>query len=87
MSKPTRATKFIHAAAKRVRDAKIAVTYHRAQGWVTISCKGQDDIFMQGDEADNFIAEIDAMTRRFPSLDDQTAADALAEPYTENIWS
>ncbi len=42
---------------------------------------------MQGEEADRFIDELKAITRRYPSLDEHTAACALAEPIIECLFN
>lgn len=86
-SKPTKATRYIHEAANRVKNSGISVDWDSGMEIVSISCEGEDDIFMQGEGAGEFIAQIDAMTKRYPSLDDYTAACALAEPYAECIWN
>lgn len=83
----TRATKHILAAAKRADDSGVSVEWDRRFPTVSIRCDGEEDIFMQGDEADTFIAEIDALCKRFPSLYEATAALALAQPYAETIWN
>ena len=86
MSKPTKATKYIHAAANRFK-ASCTIDWNSSFSTVTMSTDGQDDIFMHGYDAQVFIDEIDKMTTRYPSLDDYTAACALAEPYAETIWN
>ena len=52
-----------------------------------ISGKGQDDIFMQGQEADEIIEEIGALCKKYPSLDEYTAALCVAKPYIDCCWS
>ena len=42
---------------------------------------------MQGDEAETFIEEVRALCKRYPSLDEDTAALALAEPYAETLFN
>lgn len=86
MSKPTKATRFIHAAANRMRNSDITIDIDSSFSTVCISCPGEDDIFMQGDDAESFIEEVETMCKRFPSLDEDTAALSLAEPYVECIW-
>jgi hypothetical protein len=53
---------------------------------VAIDAPGQDGLFMQGDEADQFIDEVRALCKRYRSLDEDTAALALAEPYAEALF-
>lgn len=83
----TKATKHILEAAKRATDSGVSIDWDSGYSTVSITCKGEEDIFMQGDEADTFIAGIDALCKHYPSLTESTAALALAEPYAETIWS
>ena len=55
--------------------------------WVCISAKGQDDIYMQGDEAREFMAEVEMICKRYRSFDDYTAALVVAKQFIECIWS
>jgi hypothetical protein len=86
MSKPTKATNYIHQAAGRCRNAGISIDWDSSFETVAISCKGEEDIFMQGAEAGEFIREIEATCKRFPSLDEYTAALSMSEQYAECIW-
>lgn len=86
MAKPTKATKCIHEAANRFKSCA-TIDWDSIFPTVTMSTSGQDDLFMQGDEAQEFIDQIDQLTKRYPSLDEYTAACALAEPYAEAIWN
>jgi hypothetical protein len=79
----TKATKHIRDAAQRCINGRIIVDSDSLYNTVCISVLGFEDIFMQGDEAEKFIAERDALCRRYPSLDEGTAELALAEPYIE----
>lgn len=87
MSKPTKATKYIYAAAKRFKDSGATIEWNSAFSTVSIECEEEEGIFMQGEEADSFIDEIKAMTRQYPSLDEYTAACALAEPIVECLFN
>jgi hypothetical protein len=87
MSKPTRATKFIHQAAERVRASGIVIDWNSAFETVSIDANGEEGIFMQGCDAAQFIQEIKALCKRYPSLDEYTAALAMAEPYLECIFN
>lgn len=84
MSKPTKATKFIHAAADRARAGGVSVDWNTRYSTVSIDWPG-DSAFLQGDEADDFLREIDALCKRFRSLDEYTAALALAEPIVDTL--
>lgn len=86
MSKPTKATEYIHAAANRCRESGISIDWDSSFETVTISCKGEEDIFMQGEDAADFISEIETTCKRFRSLDEETAALAMSEQYAECIW-
>ena len=83
----TRATRFIRAAAQRCINGGVTVDCDSAYSTVAIDAPGQDGVFMQGDEADQFITERDALCKRYPSLDETTAELALAEPYAECIFN
>ena len=87
--KTTKATRYIREAAQRCINGHIDVDIDRAFGTVAIDCQelGIEGVFMQGDEADTFIAEVDALCKRYPSLDTYTAALALAEPYAECLFN
>lgn len=84
--KHTQATKYIVAAAQRCMDSGVTVDCDSAYSTVAIDAPGEDTIFMQGDEADTFIAERDALTSKYRSLPDYVAELALAEPYTD-LWA
>lgn len=86
-SKPTRATRHIHTLADYSQESGAVVDWCSSMETFSVSCDGQDDIFMQGDEASAVIGEIESMCRRFPSLDEYTAALCIAKSYIENIWS
>ena len=77
----------LKAAAKRMENSGVSIDWDSGYSTVLISCAGEDDIFMQGDEADTFIEEIEAMGNRCRSLNPYIIALALAEPYAENIWN
>ena len=85
--KTTKATKYIREAAQRCVNGRVTVDCDSNYSTVAIDAPGQDGVFMQGDEADTFIAECDALCKRYPSLDFDTAALALAEPYAECIFN
>ena len=82
--KSTRATRYIVAAAQRSINGGVTVELDRSYSTVAMGIPGSESgCFMQGDDAENFIAEVDALCRRYPSLSDDIAALALAEPYAE----
>ena len=69
-----------------MKAAGIDVDCDSSYSTVCISAPGQDDIFMQGDEADSFIEECCNLWNRYPSLPMDVCEMALAEPYTD-LWS
>lgn len=77
----TKATKFILEAATRCRDGGVSVDIDSAYSTVAIDSPGDDGIFMQGDDAESFIKDVAALCKRYRSLDEDTAALALAESY------
>ena len=81
----TRATRFIWQAYDRMKAAGIDVDCDSGFSTVSISMPGEDDIFLQGDEADSFIEECHKLWKRYPSLPDYVCEMALAEPYTD-LW-
>lgn len=54
---------------------------------VCISSPGHDEIFMQGDEAQQFIDEVEKLGQRCKSLNTGIIELALAAPYAENLWN
>ena len=82
----TPATRFIWQAYDRMKAAGIDVDCDSAYQTVCISKAGEDDIFMQGDDVDQFISDARAMWKRYPSLPMDVCEMALAEPYTD-LWS
>ena len=81
----TKATRFIREAAQRCMNGDVTVQIDRRYSTVAIDRPGFEGCFMQGNEADSFIDEVDALCKRYPSLDEDTAALALAEPYAESF--
>ena len=79
----TKATKFIREAAARCRAGGVTVDIDSRFPTVAINAPGEDGIFWQGYEAENFVGEVRALCKRYPSLDEDTAALALAELYAE----
>lgn len=81
----TKATRYIREAAQRCRNGDVSVDIDRSYSTVAIDCPGFDGCFMQGDAAESFIDGVDALCKRYRSLDEDTAALALAEPYAESF--
>ena len=82
----TKATRVIWQAAQRMRDAGITVDTDSSYSTVSIDAPGQESIFMQGDDADAFIAECRKLWTRYPSLPIDVCELATAEPYSV-LWS
>jgi hypothetical protein len=74
----------LKAAAKRM--VGVNVECDSAFSTVLISAHGEDDIFMQGYEADAFIQSVEDMGARCKCLSPAIIELALAEPYTD-LWS
>lgn len=74
----------IEASAARMQD----VTVHMVTncGTVTISTPGQEDIFLQGDDASIFLWQVEYLWHATQDLSRATIALHLAKPYTD-IWS
>ena len=86
MTKPNPRTRIFWQAAQRMRDAGITVDTDSWNSTVSIDAPGQESIFMQGDDADAFIAECRKLWIRYPSLPMDVCELALAEPYSV-LWS
>ena len=84
--KRTRATRVIWQIADSAHAAGVTVDTDSGYSTVSIDAPGQESIFMQGDDADAFIAECRKLWTRYPSLPMDVAELALAEPYTD-LWS
>jgi hypothetical protein len=84
--KHTKATRYIVESAQRCINGNVTVDVDSSYQTVSIDAPGEESIFMQGDEAQDFIDQRDALTKRYPSLSDYVAELALAEPYTD-LWS
>lgn len=79
----TSATRFIWDAADRVHRSGVTVDSDSPMGTVAIDAPGSDGVFLQGDDADAFIAESRALWTRYPSLPSDVCNLATAEPYCE----
>jgi hypothetical protein len=85
-ARTTPATRYIREAAQRARNGGVSVDMDSPWGYVVIEVPGSEDgWFMQGDDADSFIAEVRALCKRYPSLYEDTAALSLAYNYAEAL--
>lgn len=76
----------IKAAATRMTGAKVEVELDRSRGTVSISAPGQEAIFMQGDEGDQFISEVGRLYEEAGHVTEDEAALCHAEQYADCIW-
>lgn len=86
MSKPTRATTYIHQSFNRMKNAGVSIDWDESFQTVSIDHPDEKSIFMQGSEAQDYIDQINALCKRYRSLDEYTAALYLAEQYVDCIW-
>ena len=84
--KRTRATWVIWQIADSAHAAGITVDCDSSYSTVSIDAPGQESIFMQGEDADAFIAECRKLWNRYPSLPMDVCELATAEPYSV-LWS
>lgn len=80
-------TEIIKADAKWATDSNIDVEVDRSLGTVCITCPDHDDIFMQGDDAEQFIAECQTLWETAGDVDMGLVELAVAKPYAENLWN
>jgi hypothetical protein len=78
-------TEIIKAAAERMPD--VIVEIDRRLGTVLIWKPEEEDIFLQGDEADQFIAKVDELYNKAGDVTEDEAALCEASPYCENLWN
>ena len=71
------------------RMGGVSVNVNTAFGTVAISddTGKQEDIFMQGDDADRFIDELNKLWEETGDLGKDAIALHLAAPYVENLWN
>ena len=74
----------LKAAAKRMNG--VSVDCDSSFSTVAITSPGFDEIFLQGDDADNFIDQCRAMSERCQCLNFDVIELAMAEPYTD-LWN
>ena len=77
-------SQIIEATASRMQDVSVHMVTNR--GTVTISAPNKEDIFLQGDDADIFLSEVENLWHVTQNLGKATIALYLAEPYTD-LWS
>lgn len=80
-------TKIIQDAAARM--SSVTVELDHSYGTVTISDDEgvQDDIFMQGDDANLFLNEVDDLYQKAGDVTEDECALCAAESYVECLWN
>ncbi len=83
----TTLTEIYEQTADRMRDVEVSVD--SAFSWVTIHdiTGANEDIFLEGEEAEKFIQECDDLWNSLGDVYVHTLHLALASPYCENIWN
>lgn len=78
----------LHAHADYVRSTGANVEIVSIYGTVCISdtTGKNEDIFMQGDDASDFISEVNRLWNKTGDMDKDTIACALAKQYIECLW-
>jgi hypothetical protein len=69
------------------RNSGATVTLDRRYPTVSIEAEGCETIFMEGDDAAQFGAEVDKYAGQCPNLDGGTIELACARPYIESHWA
>ena len=82
-----RTSTLICQSANYARRSGASVDVDRSYSTVCISAPGEDDIFMQGDDADQFIGQIDAISKKCRSVNFDDIELHLAKDYIDCIWS
>lgn len=80
-------TEIIKADAKWATDSNIDVKVDRRLGTVCITCPDHDDIFMQGDDAEQFIAECQTRWETAYDVGMLPVELSVAKPYAETLWN
>ncbi len=74
--------------ASRIPDVSVKLSRSRETVLIRDDTGEFEDIFMQGHDAAQFIAELDDLIEKAPDdLLFETAIKSLAAPYCENIWN
>lgn len=66
-------------------DVDVDVDYF--MGTVSITAPGQDDIFLQGEDAEAFIRQVEETWERVGTLPTDVVERAQAATYAECIWN
>lgn len=72
----------VQSRVQFTRNSKVTVKINRSLSWVDIVEDGHDEgVFMQGDEADTFINELDKLSEQLPDVDSETLELSMAYDY------
>lgn len=88
--KKNKSNRFLVDIAMQCHNSGIVVDWGSdCDDWVSIEDKNDTDnsVFMQGDDASEFIQGIESMARKYRSFDEYTCALILAWPYAENCFN
>ena len=79
-------TKIIEQGARTTRASGFTVDVDSAYSWVTIKNEDtHEGVFLQGDEAESFIADADNIYNKIGTLTYDIVCEYLAEPYLEIV--
>lgn len=79
-------TEIIRSDAKWATDSDIDVNVDRRLGTVCITNRDNDYIFMEGDDADKFVAECKTRWETAGDVGMDLVELSVAKPYAETIW-
>ncbi len=85
-AKPNKSNRVIIDNAKYVYNSGAIVNWNSSMSWVKITRAGQETIFMQGHEADNWIDELEKLGNRYHSLSPDVLALHMAKDYIDCLW-
>lgn len=71
----------IESQAKFVRNSGVTVEVTRNMPWIDIKDKDGNEVFMQGDDAVNFVNALDELSDKLPNVDFETIELACAYDY------
>ena len=77
----------ILADAKRMAGVTVTVNPQMETVCISDDAGVHEDIFMQGNDADEFIAQRDALWKETSDLSMDVIELHLAHPYVENLWN
>ena len=76
----------IKQQAEYSRNSSITVVINSPMSWVTIeNTNSGAGVFLQGDDADEFIAKVDTLSEQLPDVDFDTLELAVAYEYVDML--